>query len=79
MMKQIGHKSVVHLTACDAWSKWASSVPSFLVLGHIKWATLLPVYYFGSRQQVFGKKIAPAELRTVNQEVSRLELYHYTT
>jgi hypothetical protein len=44
MMKQIGHKSVVHLTAWDAWSKWASSVPSFLLLGHIKWAALLPVY-----------------------------------
>jgi hypothetical protein len=68
-MKQICHKPVVHLTAWDAWSKWAAPFPIFLVLGHNKWAALLPVYYFGSRQQVFGKKIAPTELRTVNQEV----------
>jgi hypothetical protein len=56
MMKQICHKLVVHLTAWDAWSKWAAQFPLFLVLGHNKWAALLPVYYFGSRQQVFGKK-----------------------
>jgi hypothetical protein len=40
MMKQIGHKSVVHLTAWDACSKWAAPLPVFLELGHNKWATL---------------------------------------
>jgi hypothetical protein len=58
MMKQIGHKSVVHLMAWDVWSKWAAPLPVFLVLGHNKWAAPLPVF-FGTRQQVFGKKLLP--------------------
>jgi hypothetical protein len=41
MMKQIAHKSVVHLTAWDACFKWAAPLPVFLELGHNKWATLL--------------------------------------
>jgi hypothetical protein len=40
MMKQIGHKSVVHLTVWDACSKRATPLPVFLELGHNKWATL---------------------------------------
>jgi hypothetical protein len=40
MMKQIGHKSVVHLTALDVCSKRAAPLPVFLDLGHNKWATL---------------------------------------
>jgi hypothetical protein len=40
-MKQIGHTSVVHLTAWDACSKWVALLPVFLELGHKKWATLL--------------------------------------
>jgi hypothetical protein len=34
MMKQIGHKSVVHLTAWDEWSKWATPFPVILELGN---------------------------------------------
>jgi hypothetical protein len=41
MMKQNGHKSVVHLTVWDACSKWAAPLSVFLELGHKKWATLL--------------------------------------
>jgi hypothetical protein len=32
---------------------------------------------FGTGQQVLGQKIAPAELRSLNQGVCKLELYHY--
>jgi hypothetical protein len=33
---------------------------------------------FGTGQQVLGQKIAPVELRSLNQGVCKLELYHYT-
>jgi hypothetical protein len=52
------------------------SAPYFLVLGHNKWVAPLPIFS-GTGQQVFGKKIAPTELRTLNQEVCMLEFYHY--
>jgi hypothetical protein len=41
MMKQIGHKSVVHLTSWDACSKWVAPLPGFFGIGQQKWATLL--------------------------------------
>jgi hypothetical protein len=77
MMKQIGHKSVVHLMAWDVWSKWAAPLPVFLVLGHNKWAAPLPVFFWNWATSIW-QKIAPVELRTLNQEVCRLELCHYT-
>jgi hypothetical protein len=35
---------VVHLTVWDVWSKWATPLPVFLVLGHKKWTAPVPIF-----------------------------------
>jgi hypothetical protein len=53
MMKQIGHKSVVHLTVWDACSKWAAPLPVFFGIGPQKMGHSF-VFYQREKRATWG-------------------------